>query len=476
MSEFKKIVKGSLLVFISMTLAYLFGYLSKVVLARYLGPSQLGLYALSLTVLYIFTSFAISGFGTSLTYFYSKERRKKEFVSTIFLTSFLILLIISITILMFPNLLHILFNNENLISLAWLISIFILFYGLTRISFSVLRGQERAGMYALFNLSIPTLYLIALLFLKVRLAYHALLLYVLVYILIGSVVILKFIKNNLTKPNFSLLKKVFPFTVVLFLVEILFQFRRWTDVWMLSWLSNLSNIGFYSVAISTAFAFNAVLLAFNFLYLPVSTRLLNQNKLHELRRIYNKICFLITLVIAPFCVLLFVFASQFIRIVFGKTYLASVFPFRILTLAVLINSMFGPNWTNLVAKGEKKILVFLAIFTLLLNVILNYFMIPMWDIVGAATATAISIISWNILTSYILWIKQRMTPFSKDMIKSLVISVSLVIPLVFLSILYNFSLIYAALLSVVYLGAYVFFINMHVIRIKEIFNYLLSIS
>ena len=76
MSELKKIVKSSIYVFASFAIAAVFGYLAKILLARQLGPSEFGVYSLAIMVSYLFTSFAIAGIGTSITYFLSKEKSK----------------------------------------------------------------------------------------------------------------------------------------------------------------------------------------------------------------------------------------------------------------------------------------------------------------------------------------------------------------------------------------------------------------
>ena len=78
MSELKKIIKSSVYVFASFAVAAVFGYLSKVLLARYLGPSEFGLFTLSLTVVYIFSAFAIAGVGTSITFYLSKEKERSK--------------------------------------------------------------------------------------------------------------------------------------------------------------------------------------------------------------------------------------------------------------------------------------------------------------------------------------------------------------------------------------------------------------
>ncbi len=477
MSELKKIVKGTIFVFVSLMLASLLNYISKIFLARYLGPAELGLYTLALTILYLSTSFAIAGVGTSITYFFSKERnetKRREFVSTLLYFSIVSLVLIGVLVVFLPEQISTIFGDTTITPILPFVGIFIIIYGTTTILFSILRGKENAKLFSVLNAAIPSLFLFFILFFGVKSAFYAVTLYLVAYVVVSLILTPFLLKMKFTKPNLGLLKKALPFTIVLFLVEILFKFRRWTDVWMLSWLSSVTNIGFYTVAVSTAFAFNTILLAFNFLYLPMSTRLTNSKKMDELRRVYNKICFIISLLTAPFTALLFVFAPQFIILVFGKQYLPSVLPFRILMLATFINSIFGPNWTNLIAQEEKKILLITAVLSLVLNIILNFAFIPVWGIIGAAIATSTSIIVWNILMSITLWIKQRITPHSKEMVKSILVATILVLPLLIIKQLLSLSIFSAIFVSIAYLVMYAILINFFVMRIKKIINFVFS--
>ncbi len=479
MSELKKIMKSSVYIFISFAVAAVFGYLSKILLARYLGPSEFGSYSLALTVMYLFSSFAIAGVGTSISYYLSKEKersKKNAFFSALFSISLISLFLLSLLILIFPTQIAAIFGNNGLIKVTYLLAGFTFLYGTTRVVYSILRGEEQSKIFAIFYAATPILYFILIYSMKVVTAYNALLYYIVTYLLIDLFVFpYIFKKVKFVKPDFGLVKKVFSFSVVLFLVEILFSLRRWTDVWMLSLLSNVSNIGYYNVAALSAFAFNMVLMSMNFLYLPVANRLFHEGKLKRLREVYNKICFTLTLLVSPFVVALVLFAPQFIVLVFGKEYLSAVVPFSILIVATLINVILGPNWTNLIIKQEKKLLVVLASVTLAVNIVLNYLTIPVWGIVGTAISTATSIILWNIMTTIAIWKQQSMTPFSKNMFKSMFITILIAIPFLMVKNYFSLSIVWAIVFGVIYLGVYILFVDLLILRLRIIIDFIFSL-
>ncbi|MCD6576186.1 MAG: oligosaccharide flippase family protein [Nanoarchaeota archaeon] len=480
MSELRKIVKSSIYVFAAFVIAAVFGYLSKVLLARMLGPSEFGMFTLSLTVTYIFSAFAIAGVGTSITYYLSKEKdksRRNAFFSALFLISVLSLLLLSVVLILFPSKIASIFGNTNLVNISYFLAGFTFLYGITRVMYSILRGEEKSKVFAIFYAAIPTLYFTLIYLLKVSTARQALLFYVVTYLSI-DLFLFPYIskKVKFVKPDFNLVKKVFSFSVVLFLVEVLFSLRRWTDVWMLSLLSSVANIGFYNVAALSAFAFNMALMSMNFLYLPVSNKLFHQNKLSRLREVYNKICFILTMVVSPFAIALTIFAPQFISLVFGRTYLPSVAPFSILMVSTLVNVMFGPNWTNLVIRQEKRLLVLFALFALILNAILNYLFIPTWGIAGAAIATAVSIIAWNVITTIAIWKKQKMTPFSKSMFKSLSLALVVSIPFLVARYFVSLSVLWAIIFGIGYLSLYTLLVDRFVIKLRKVVSFVFRLS
>jgi O-antigen/teichoic acid export membrane protein len=475
----KKIVRGSIYVFASFVIASFFTYLSRILLARYLGPVKFGTFSIALMVTYLFTAFAIAGVGTSITYFMSKEKsrnRKNAFFSALFVVSAFSLVIFSLIIIIFPKVISNVFGDVTLSSIAEILATFTFLYGITRVVYSILRGEEKSKPFAVFYSLAPTIYFIFIILFKAADAREALLLYIVAYLLTDLFLFpYVFKKVKFVKPDFSLVKQAFSFSIVLFLVEIIFSLRRWTDVWMLSLLSTVKNVGYYNAAFLSAFALNMTLTAINFLYLPVTNRLYNNGKFDILRETYTKICFILTFVVAPFSVALVLFAPQFIIIVFGKAYLPAAAPFSILMISTLVNVMFGPNWTNLIVKQEKKLLISLSSISLGINIILNYLTIPIWGIVGAAASTATSMVIWNIMTTVAIWKSLKMTPFSEGMFKTLLVSLVVALPFVILKYFVSLSILWAIIFGVAYLILYALAVDKVVMKINNVISFILSL-
>jgi O-antigen/teichoic acid export membrane protein len=96
--------------------------------------------------------------------------------------------------------------------------------------------------------------------------------------------------------------------------------------------------------------------------------------------------------------LIFILAGEFIiPWVFGAEFSAAHAPLAILAMGQLVNAGFGSVGFLLNMTGYERISSRILWQTALLNILLNAIMIPLFGIVGASVATAISLVIWNAL-------------------------------------------------------------------------------
>jgi len=96
----------------------------------------------------------------------------------------------------------------------------------------------------------------------------------------------------------------------------------------------------------------------------------------------------------------------FLRLVFGPAYLGAYTPLLILLVGQAVNSAAGSVGMLLnMTRHERDTAKGLAV-SAILNVVLNLLLVPLLGIIGAAVATAVSLITWNVL----LWwaVRQRL--------------------------------------------------------------------
>ena len=119
----------------------------------------------------------------------------------------------------------------------------------------------------------------------------------------------------------------------------------------------------------------------------------DHNTLNNLIRDSSRIIFSISF---PVLIILFVF-SGFILSFFGENYVLAKDALGILLVGQFFSSICGPGAIYLNMTGREQKLNKILIAGLFVNVILNFILIPVYGIEGAAAATLISMLFWNTL-------------------------------------------------------------------------------
>ena len=96
------------------------------------------------------------------------------------------------------------------------------------------------------------------------------------------------------------------------------------------------------------------------------------------------------LLLPPIIILMFVFSAPIIKIFYGSLYLASAFPMSILVVGVGFLTVFYIMSFAVNGMGKVKIPMLIAFFGAILNILLSYFLIKNYALMGAAIATSLS--------------------------------------------------------------------------------------
>ena len=480
MSEFRKIARGAILLFSTSVITAIFLYLSKIFLARILGPTQYGLFVLSMTIGYIFSSFTQSGVAPAISYFIPRYRKKKglpSVVSTLFWISSLVILVIAVLFLVFPNFIGIIFGEPLIVNYLPYILLFIIVYTYTNFFVNIFRSYENAKIPALVSLLRSSLFL----FVGVSLTYiyrsffTPLLVYILIYIFLLSVLI--YLSRNLIKfykPSKKYAKSIIYFSFSMFIVGILSMILRWTDVWMISYFMESKWVGIYNVATSTAFVLNFFIGAFMFLFFPIATKLISEGRKKEVKDLATKVLYWDNLIIIPIFTLFFLFSRPIVNILFGIKYIFAAVPMSVLAVGVLFRNVLGTNGNILLALNQKRKIVYSSLIGVIVNIILNFILIPIYGISGAAVATTISI-SLTFILRYLFARKFKIAPNIKVTLKPLIIALLIAAPIYLYSLNHTFSWISAIIIGLLYLASYVILVHLFVEKINKIWKSFMSL-
>ncbi|NOG56825.1 MAG: oligosaccharide flippase family protein [Bacteroidetes bacterium] len=204
-------------------------------------------------------------------------------------------------------------------------------------------------------------------------------------------------------------KELFSVSIPMFFTESLNSLLRWVDILILGFYCSDVLIGAYSLAVRLTNLVTIPLLSVNSIATPKFRELFVIKDFKKLKAVVlqsNKMIF--QMAIIPSVILLF--ANEFILEFFESDYAIAKWSLIILALGQLVNVATGAIGQLLNMTGGHKILALVSAISTGLNLILNFWLIPIYGITGAAISTAIAIIVNNLLSTII--IKHRLGFFS----------------------------------------------------------------
>ncbi|MEE2751394.1 MAG: polysaccharide biosynthesis C-terminal domain-containing protein [Myxococcota bacterium] len=97
-----------------------------------------------------------------------------------------------------------------------------------------------------------------------------------------------------------------------------------------------------------------------------------------------------------------IFLGEFLLGIFGVEFQARVPALLVLTIGQMLNAFTGPTGILLWVTGREQILAKLLAASLVINVVLNLWWIPLFGVVGAAYATVVAYTSWNVVAVFVI--------------------------------------------------------------------------
>ncbi|ASJ06383.1 flippase [Thermococcus pacificus] len=429
----QNIARGTGIVFAGTVISMFFGFLSRGVIARYFSTSEYGVFNLALTILSITLVLATLGFPNSLprevAFYREKEpSRVRDLIST----AVVIVAVNSFAIMMFlifgSGFIAQVFNEERLVYPLKVMAFALPFSALIGAIISISQGFGRVREKVYFqNVVYPVIWLVfvvllALLSLPFASLFWA---YVIAQFLTFLTLILETYRIGLFRfrPSLDvgLGRKLVAFSFPLMFVGILNFLMTWTDTLMLGYYKGSEVVGLYNAATPLARLIPMFLNSAAVIYSPIVTSWYAQEKMAEMKRVYQVLTKWIFLLTLPLFALIFLFPEATISFLFGEKYVSAALALQVLSLGFMFHTFLGLNGMTLIVIGKPKLNMIGDTFAVVSNVALNLALIPSYGMVGAAVATTVSYFVANVFRSYWLYKMTRIHPFSWSYVKPLAI-------------------------------------------------------
>lgn len=160
---------------------------------------------------------------------------------------------------------------------------------------------------------------------------------------------------------------------------------------MLGFLKSDSDVGLYAVASKMKWILLSLITSISTVLLPRLSFYFNNNDVERYKRILSTSISYIFLLAIPISTFLIFMAKDSILLLSGENYISATLSMQIL-MPILIISGFSNITGNqiLIPKNREKYFMYAVIVGAILNFVLNLFLIPKYDIIGASIATLLA--------------------------------------------------------------------------------------
>lgn len=164
-----------------------------------------------------------------------------------------------------------------------------------------------------------------------------------------------------------------------------------SDSTMIGWFVGDACVGIYSVAVKVYTIIKSLLAAVYSVCIPRLSNLYANNQAKEANNLITSIVNCLMLVLFPAMAFLIIMAKPIIMILAGNSYIDGAFTLQLLSIALLF-AILGGVVTNCIniPTGKEKITLKATVFAAVVNVGLNFVLIPMYKQNGAAITTIIA--------------------------------------------------------------------------------------
>lgn len=470
----KSVAKTSSLVVITLLFGKVLAYAYRVIIGRHYGPETYGVFVLALSIVGWFVIFATLGLTQGLIRYLAYYRGKDELhkIQELIRKVFTILLVSGVFFgsILFGTSTYIaihFFHNANLALFLKFFSIAVPLTVLMNANLSILQAFEKISAYSfIFNFLLNFLKVFILgILIRVGLNSTAIVFshiasiaisLIATYYLSRKYIPLLFTPNTKNKEKEpSILKDIFAYSIPLVLFGVIEGIFYWTDTLMLGYYRGVQEVGLYNAAVPIALLLVTVSDLFTTTLFPLVTKEYSRNRVDLIKNLSKQVSSWVFTLNLPVVLFVLIFPEAIIRLFFGNQYLQAAAPLQFLILGYFALSMFSISSKLILMTGRSKLVLLDISIALVLNIVLNYVLIPTLGMNGAAIATLISLLVLSIL--FVFQVKRTLsfTQLKASLFRVMLASlIPLALLLVFRSALVDKSLILIVAISITFFLAY----------------------
>jgi O-antigen/teichoic acid export membrane protein len=409
----KEILKGSFIIFIFKIFGAISLFLVYLLIPRYYGIEVFGVFNLIFGIMIIGTVFSRMGLDTYILRIISSldndTRTISLFLKEVFKILFFSSIIVGIFIFLISGVLDTyIFKSIDSTNYIYILSLLILPYTFFNVLPEVFRGFDDIKIYSFFRNFLQNFSILLFLVISILMSWNYDPIYILyIAIVFISILIILVSIFFLKKRNIFIIKKerynkkILANSYPMFLAASIMFLMSYIDNFMISYYLDEYQVGLYSACINLSMLITFIPMAIGGFISPKVSKYYSNGEDQKVKDLFANSLLIIMVVTIPLFLLLYFYAEFFLGL-FGKAFIVATTTLLITNIAFLSEALCGPVGFILNMTDNQHLFMKILIISLLINIIFNAFLIPIYGINGAAIAMMLSMFFWTISSFIIL--------------------------------------------------------------------------
>jgi O-antigen/teichoic acid export membrane protein len=419
-AHFSEILTGSVFAIVAQVLSALLAMVASVIVARVYGAGAVGVLAVINAFLMLVTIFTVLGTSTAILRLIPEHVARFSFTSAFRVyrkTEYLVAAVSLVTGALFffaaDFVAGSVFSKPRLSFLFAVAAVFVVFRSLMQLNTSAVRGLRLIKTFAFMQVLPSLAFLVALVSVvwlrsDPNAPVYAQLVAYAATALVGTWIMDRAFRHRM-KPGDMVermpLREIAAVSLPMLMTASMQFFIGQTGVVMLGMFRSEAEVGYYSVAVRLALLTAFVLTAINSMAASKFSELYHTDRMDELLGAAKKATKMVFWTTIPILLALVVLGEPILKLLYGGEFTVAYLAMVLLVAGQFVNSISGSTGIFLNMTGHQTAFRNIMFFAAILNVSLNWLLIPRFGINGAAFAAMATFSFWNIST--LVFIKRK---------------------------------------------------------------------
>lgn len=397
-------------IFASNVISKIFGFILIALIAKSISVNDYGKLTIILAIMTTIAELVSSGLNSSLIRYSAKYLAENNYqklsalLSTSFVNIFLIgSILCGVVYLSSSYISQFLLSTDSYKIYIEITSLGILFSLISGIYSSLFLGTQNYSKYLYYSLFSQLIRLV-LFFIAIE-SFEDNIMSIVILFTITPLITFLFgyalenrIKLNLLRYDLKILKETSSFGIWVFLWGIVAVAQSKMDTYLLAHFTDADQVAFFDIAQKFILIMMIIFGAYGSALNPKMARLSIKSEIvQEVRGTY-KVIGLMSLLL----VLMFFLMPLIIDFIFGKKYIGSIIPFKIMTLSLLFYIWTLPYNASIYAIGKSQVFFYTALISMIVNFFSSLYFLPLYGAIGSAISYSIVSIS-SLMTTYFMY-------------------------------------------------------------------------